>query len=191
MKTIITIGIIVLIIGMFIGGYFTYPQFNPCPEITTDTIKFYDTITFHHIPDSFPYYVESKPIIIHDTIYPKIDSSIVYKDYFDLHIYDRKWENDSMEINLRDTLSQNKYRGNYFTYRQKYPTSTVNNNVDNSIRYDKYLQLGIAVPIKDWKYSQVELNYIFPKGSLGGFYQPEIKSFGVKASTTILKIKGK
>jgi hypothetical protein len=188
-KYLIITGIILLFLGfIFWMGWKAYPHYHKCPTITSEITYIHDTV-HHYIIGSFPYYVQGNDIIIHDTIPRVVDTLAILQDYYNKHVYNRKWENDTLLVNLEDTISRNKPIGNIFKYQIKTPFTIIENKIDNSILYNKYLTVGIGIPIKDLKYIDINLNYNWKKGYVGAFYNPELKSFGIRGGITLIKLK--
>jgi hypothetical protein len=185
-------GVVILIItGAFIGGCQYGKSKVKCPTISHDTTTIYDTVV-HNIVDSFPYYVNHHDTIIYDHNIPTIvDTAKILKDYFATHIFDRKWEDDTLKVNVIDSISKNIPIGNSFKYKIKVPFSTVINTTDNSITYESYLNIGLGVPIQDASYTDFYLIYNFSKGGFGIGYTPKLKSFEIKGEMNIFKFKHK
>ena len=182
----------VLLVGIG-SGWKLHKTLRPCPAIVHDTTYVWDTVV-HTIIDHVPYYIQHlDTIIVQDTIIQPVDTSEILKDYFAIHIYDREWKDTLLQVNMKDYISQNKSIHNEFKYKILRPQQVIINTEDNRIYYDKYIQLGIGVPIQNFqeniKYAQVEANYVFPKGYVGAYYEPQIKSFGAKAGITVLKFR--
>jgi hypothetical protein len=90
---------------------------------------------------------------------------------------------------LRDTVSQNKLSDVDLEYRWTGKTTTIINNVDNSVHYSKYISAGLSFPLKDPKYFEIESVYTGKKGYLGVGYIPELKSFSAKIGVNIFKFQ--
>jgi len=191
-KLLIVAGMILFILT-FIMGCEHGKKSVKCPVITTDTITHVDTVEYH-IKDTVKFYVKVPGTIIYvkvPVLPTKEDTARILKDFYALHPYSRSWHDKNVEISLNDTLTQNNYLHNDFSYKILRPETTVINTTDNSISYEHFIQLGLGVPFSNVKYTSLEANYIFPKGNLGAFYMPEIKSFGAKVGVTIIKFKTK
>lgn len=190
-KIIISVAAVLVILGLtFFGGYRFYHKIHPCAPAVSDTIIVHDTTTYI-IHDTIPYYVS-----ILDTIYvPKeipqnVDTAKILKNYFSTYVYDRSWTaKDTLEVTIKDYISQNKSINNEFKYKILLPQTTIINNVDNSVHYTKYLYGGLNVPFKDLKTMEIEALYAFRKGYFGVGYSPINSGFSVKAGFTIFKFK--
>jgi len=185
----LTIGVVLVFILSFVFGCEYGKGRIKCPVITTDTITRVDTIV-HRISSSYPYYVE-KPVMVikYDTVLIKVDTAKILSDYFNVHIYSREWKNDTLLVNVIDSISMNRSIGNKFTYKIKTPFTTVINKQDNSISYAKYFSVGASIPVSNFKYSELYGVYNFPKGFLGVGYNSELKSFTLHAGATLFKIR--
>ena len=173
----------------FLTGWKLYPIVKPCSVITHDTILVYDTITYT-IHDSIPY-------VVRDTIfYPKpyevpsiVDTAAILRDYY--AVYDYTWSRPDTNLlfNFKTRVTQNKPIGYDFTYKILRPQQVINNITDNSITYNRYISLGLDIPIKNVNQIEIEGLYNWDKGYLGVGYTPELKSASIKLGATILKFK--
>lgn len=189
-KVIIAI-ILTLFAASFIGGCQYGKARKKCPQITRDTILVYDTVS-HYIVDSFPYYVlHTDTIIYRDTVFKDVDTAVILKDYFALHVYSREWKDDSIQINLRDTVTQNRFLHNYITYKFKVPFTTIINTVDSTKTFNRYWYIGADIPISNPNYVELESTFNWDKAYVGIGYTPQLKSFNVKAGVKILQFKKK
>jgi len=177
---------IFVMFACFISGCNYHKNHFKCPEIKKDTVLIYDTIP-HYIIGSFPYYLQGKDSIIHDTIPKDIDTLAILHDYYDKHIYDRKWENDTLLVNLNDTITRNEPIGNIFKYKIKIPFTTINNTQDNSIHYTKYIYAGISIPFKDIEYTEFSILSTFKGGYAGIGYSPLQKGVSLKTGIRLFK----
>lgn len=185
--------IILIFLGLaFFAGWKTYPHYRPCPTISHDTVFHYDTTT-HWIHDTVPYYVQIlDTVFAPDSIPIPVDTNQILKNYFATYVYNRHWTNDTLNVYLTDYITQNKPINNIFKYNIKIPFTTVINNVDNTISYNKYVSAGVSIPVypyDNFKYISLDAQYHWAKGYIGVGYTPTIKTFSVRAGTTILKIK--
>lgn len=191
MKTInyVLIGVVVIILFfIFLGGYKVGRNSVHCPEITHDTIYHTDTTT-HHIYHIWPWYIQSEPSVVYYPVPQDIDTAEILKEYFSKHIYDRKWENDTLLVNVSDTISQNTPIGNGFTYKIKTPFTTVNNTIDKTVTYNRYFLLGFDLPITATEYYNIEGIYVAPRWYAGLGYEPKINSIRIKAGISVLQFK--
>lgn len=192
MKTnfIYTIIIVVLLILSFIGGCSYHKKTFKCPTSVHDTILTHDTV-IHNIPNYYPYYIQGKDSIIHDTIPRIVDTTKILQAYFDKHIYLRKWENDTLQVWLLDAITQNRpiEQEVNFKYRIKTPFTTIVNTIDNSVHYQKYVTAGLGVPFKDPMSFSLDLTYNAKIGYVGITYTPKLNSFGITGGVTLFKFK--
>lgn len=185
----LTIGVVLVFILSFIFGCEYGKGRIRCPVITTDTITRVDTIV-HEISSSYPYYVDRPVMVVkRDTVLAKVDTISILENYFSKYVYRRKWENDTLKVTVLDTISQNRSIGNSFSYNIKIPFVTIINKQDNSINYSKYISLGLDIPIKNIKYSELYGLYNWKNGFIGLGYSSELKSFNLHIGATLLKIK--
>jgi hypothetical protein len=186
---IIIVVAVLLLLGTFIGGVQYGKSRVKCPTITVDTLILHDTITYH-IKDTIPYY-----IAIRDTVYQTgyittpVDTAEILKDYFSVHVYDRQWADTLIEVSLTDKISKNTPIDNEFSYKILRPQTIVNNSIDNSVTYNRYISLGLDVPIKNINYLELEAIYHTERWYTGLGYEPEINSFNVKLGMTLIKFK--
>lgn len=156
--TYLAISALVLSLGIF-SGWKLHKTLRPCPVITHDTTYVVDTVEFH-IRDTVPFYVQRlDTILYHDTIPRVVDTAAILKDHFALHVYDRNWNDTNLIVSIRDTITQNKYLHNDFTYKILRPQEIIINKEDNSITYGRYITLGVGIPIKNVNYITIEGSY--------------------------------
>jgi len=189
-STYIAGGLIALLLLLGAGadiGWHLHKSMRPCPLLITDTITIHDTVT-HYITQYKPWYIQGENVIIHDTIPKDIDTLAILHDYYDKHIYHRTWENDTLRASVTDTITRNKYAGSSFSYQIKVPFTTVNNTIDNSVHYTKYVYGGLTYDIK---IKSLSFNAYFatPKLLYGVGYAPNTNSFSATLSAKIFKIK--
>jgi len=190
-KMKVTIVALFVMFICFISGCNYHKNHSKCPEITTNTVIIHDTI-IHNIVDTFPYYiVKTKEIIYRDTILREVDTANILRDYFAYHIYDRNWKDSLITVDLRDTVTENKFLRNEFTYKILRPQTIINYTQDNSVTYNSYLYGGLSIPINN--INDIELNGLltFPKAYIGMGYQPNIETFNVKLGVKLLSFKAK
>jgi hypothetical protein len=176
--------VLLLSIGMVSGWNLRKATFK-CPVIEPDTVRIFDTV-YHVIPSNVPYYITKlDTIVLQDTItvptlLTKEDTLNILKDYYALHVYDRSWKNDTLEVYLKDTLSRNISIGSNLTYKINTPFTIVNNDFTNvntnkitNVNYTKYLTVGVSVPFtfvnKDFtfvNYVSFDANYNGVEGML-------------------------
>jgi hypothetical protein len=178
-------------VACFVSGCRYHKFRHPCPEavINTHTVIIHDTI-IHEITDTFPYYVQKVDSIVYrDTIILEVDTALILKDYFALHYYTRNWQDSLLQVDLKDVVSENKFIENDFRYKILRPQAIINNTIDQSIHYAKYIYLGIDVPVQNLNYIEVEGLFAFRKGYFGLGYEPQIKSVNIKGGVTLFKFK--
>jgi hypothetical protein len=180
---------IVLVALSFIGGC-QYHKKTFVPLMAShDTIVVYDTIT-HHIIDKIPYYIVKRDsVVIRDTIPAIVDTVAILADYYNFHYYTRTWEDSLLYAQAEDVITENKFLDNVFTYKIKRSQMIINNIVDNTITYNKYVYFGLDVPIKNVDYINLEALYAMPKMYLGVGYSPQLKSVSLKAGVKLLQFK--
>ena len=188
----IIIGIIILLLlltGAFLGGWSSHKKYRPCPTITSDTIIIHDTVT-HHIVDSFPYYIATlDTIFLPDTILQPVDTASILKNYFSTFVYNREWKDSIINVNLTDYISQNRPVKNEFSYKVIKPFTTVINNVDNSITYNRYFQIGISDEIKNIKNLGLNAQFVMPKWYVEYEYIPNMNTHSIGAGVTLFKLR--
>jgi len=185
----ILVGVILaILIASFVGGCEYGKSRVKCPVVASDSILVHDT-NWVIIHDTAFYPLKPDTVINVDTFLVDVDTAAILKNYFNQYGY--AWEKKDSNILMQGytIISQNKILQNEIKYKWLQPTQIINNNIDNSITYTKYLYGGLGVPFKDLKYINLEVMYAFPKGYVGGMWTPELKSFGVKAGVTFLKFK--
>lgn len=183
----------------FVGGWNAHKTFKPCPTITVDTVTVQDPY-WHHIADSLAglppkekvkWLPQDTLFVPGDTVLADVDTAAILKDYFSVYKYEWNKNTDTLNINLQTTVTKNQPISYKLNYKFNIPFTTIENNIDNSVTYSKYLYLGIDIPIKNFNYIEVEALYAFPKGYVGVGYEPEIKSFSAKAGVTLFKFNDK
>lgn len=214
LKNYLITGAIGILLGLgFMAGWKMFPYFNPYPIVTHDTTYIIDN-SWHSIKDSLEldlkvlkkrvaYYKSHRDTLKlpGDTIpIPQdVDTVAILRDYYSKYIYALKSENDSIAIKDSLIITQNTPVWNEISYKFKIPFTTINNTIDNTVTYNKYLQFGIDLPI--YSYSKDSLNkvnlanikletyYIFPKGYIKAGWQPNTETFDIGVGTTIAKFK--
>ena len=193
LKSYLISGAITLLLAIgFIGGWKSFPRFNPYPIVTTVTEYVYDTV-IHNIPNDIHHYSVKDSIIytiIHDTI--PADTAAIVKDWQATRKYDREFKDTNIVVNLTDYVTHNRLMDNFsFNYELLNSQTITYNNVDETTIYNSYFQVGLGVPFKNINCIQLEANYIFPKGYAGAYWMPELKSLGAKVGVTIIKFKSR
>jgi hypothetical protein len=192
--TLIYVGIAILLLFFaFMGGCQYHKKTFKCPEVKRNTTYIHDTTTYG-IPTYYPYYIPGKDSIVHDTVNRKLtkeDTLRITKNFYDKHYYPRKWEDTLLLVNQTDMVTENKIFPQNFSYVIKRPQTIINNSVDNSITFNRYVTFGLGVPIKDVNYINLEATYNWEKGYVGAQYIPKINSFGIRAGATIFHFKKK
>lgn len=215
-RTNLIIGSIILAVLLGVGGFCgwsLHKTLHPCPTITTDTISIPDTNWYHlkdsliasnkQLKKSLAYWKAHRDTITlpGDSIpYPvEVDTSAILKDYFAAYKYG--WSKEDSNIIVKDTIhvTQNIPYWHDLTYKFKKPFTTIINNVDNSITYNKYIQFGLSMPVYSYSDSTkvnlqnltLEATYVFPKGYIGAGWQPNTQSVMARAGVTLFKFKQK
>jgi hypothetical protein len=188
----IIIGLTVLLLlltGAFLGGWSSHKKYRPCPIITSDTIIIHDTVT-HHIVDSFPYYIATlDTIFLPDTILQPVDTSSILKNYFSTFVYNREWKDSIINVNLTDYISQNRPVKNEFSYKVIKPFTTIVNQIDNSVTYQSYFQLGITEQLNHYENVGLNAQFVMPKWYLSYGYVPNTKVHSVGIGVTLFKLR--
>jgi hypothetical protein len=198
LKGIIAGMILIVLLGAFAGGFYTFPKFRPCPGATSDTIVIQDT-NWYHIVDSLNHIVDSlknipekrDTIFFPDSVFipPDVDVDSILWDYYAAYRYEWEKQDTNIQFRLNTTISHNKPLVYDFSYKILKPSTTVINSVDQSVHYTKYVTLGVDFFIKDIKYSEIEALYVAPKFYVGAGYAPGIGVVGLKAGITLFKLK--
>jgi hypothetical protein len=173
--------------GFWFWGYKSYPKLKPCPQIVSNTVILHDTI-IHRIVDTVPYYIVRRDSIIYrDIIFKDIDTAAILRNFYAIHYFTRTWEDSLLSAKSEDAISQNEFVDNKFTYRILRTQSITYTTVDNSVVYNKYILLGLNVPIQDYQSAQIEAIFVMPKFYLGAGFGT--KGLSVKAGGTLFKLK--
>jgi hypothetical protein len=189
--------VFVLMFGLtFIGGC-KYGK-SRCPTITQDTIQVHDTI-IHTIIDSVPYYVIHTDTIIQQVTLPSvIDTVAILQDYYATHVYDRQWygiegQDSLLSVTVKDYITQNKPIHNTFNYRILRPQTVINNSIDNSIHYNRYLYATISSPVYPLPKASINIGlaYAGPKAFMGVSYEPINKVVTAHLGIKLFTIKGR
>jgi hypothetical protein len=185
---------IVLSIGIF-GGWTIRKNTHHCPAITRDTIRIWDTVE-HHIIDAVPYYVTHIDTVIkRDTlkipvILTKADTLRILTDYYALHIYDRKWlAKDTLEVNIKDFITENKSIKNEFTYKILRPQTIIQNITDNSVTVNRYINIGLTIPFKQPNLGTIDASFIGERYTYGIKYGIHENAWSASVGVNIFKLK--
>jgi hypothetical protein len=180
---------IFIMIACFVSGCHYHKFHYPCPEpsIVTNKVILRDTIT--HFIDKWHYSQRTDTVIYNDTIIQPVDTLQILADYFALHVYFRTWEDTLLKVDIRDTVTQNKFLQNEFKYRILRPQTITTFITDNSVHYSKYVYLGLDIPFYNAEFSEVTALYAFNKGFLGAGYAPFQKGLSIKTGFKIIKFK--
>lgn len=189
---------VVILTGIFFLGYSRYPVWNPQAISDPDTVLIHDTVP-HVIVDSFPYYVVRKDSVLYrDPVWmdsviqaAKIDTTemaVVFREYYGIHIYERKWADSLISIIVNDTITQNRPENNNFKYTFLKPISIID-NTKTEINYSKYIYLGGSVSIPDSKFSNFGTYIALPRSFYGLSYMPWQKGVMATAGFKIIKLK--
>jgi hypothetical protein len=187
---LIATGITLLILaGLFFAGYRYYSIRNPCPGPVTETVYIHDTV-IHRIVDTVPYYIVRRDSVIRWREVPAdVDTMQILDDFYACHYYTRTWEDSLLRATSEDVIAENQFVDNRFTYQILRPQTVINNTVDNSVNYSKYLYLGMSATYPELKYADLSLSYAFSGGYLGVGYYPFIKTVSLKWGVNLHKFK--
>jgi hypothetical protein len=99
------------------------------PVIITSVEVRYDTIT-KYVPEYVPKLI-TKIEYIRDTIIDKrpVDTLAILKDYFATYVYEDRQELDSLNITIKDSVTQNKIISRSIAYDLIYPTTTITKEI--------------------------------------------------------------
>lgn len=169
------------------GGY----HLKKCPAISTNTVHVYDTV-LKEIPVVKNHYLIKFDTIVYEKNVPvlltKADTLKILSDFYAQYFYTRNYSDSLLDVTQRDMVSQNKISAVSFKYKYKGATTIVNNSVDNSIHYNKYIYLGMSTLLKDPKYTFLNLTYAGPKWDIGVGYNPTY-GFQVQAGIKLFNFK--
>jgi hypothetical protein len=176
-------------VACFVSGCRYHKFRHPCPEpsIVTHTVLIHDTVT--HTITKDHYISHTDTIIYIDTIIQPVDTVAILRDFFALHVYNRQWEDSLLKVNLRDTVTQNRFLENDFTYRILRPQIINYTTVDQSIHYAKYLYLGFDLPMPEMKYAEINAILAFRKGYIGLGYAPLTKGGSLNLGFAVAKFR--
>jgi hypothetical protein len=193
----ILIGMIIVVIS-FIGGCTYHKKTYECPVTTNDTIKISDPY-WHHIADSLAGLPPKEKIkwlpsdtlyTPSDTVFKNADTLAILRDYYSVFQYTwNKIVPDTAVFKLTTTITKNKPIKYELDYKFIQPFTTVINNTDNSVHYNRYINLGLSIPFKDASYATFNAIYATEKYYAGVGYNPKLKSLEVSAGVPIIKFK--
>lgn len=216
LKSYLIASVITMILGIgFYGGWSLYPRLKPCPNITSDTITVLDTnwykledslkLTIGNLQAKVDYWKNHRDTIKlpGDSILvpADVDTAAILKDYFSIYRYG--WEKSDSNITVVDsvTITENTPIDHMIRYKLNKPFTTIINTIDNSIWYNRYIQLGLEMPVYNLNTKQVLLNqlydiklnlhYIYPKGYVGVDWQPNTNILSVEGGINIMKLKNR
>lgn len=180
--------VLIVLTGIFFGGYFTYSKTHSC-LVSYDTTYVHDTVT-HTIINKVPYYVQKlDTVIVSDTILTKIDTAMILDAYFATYQYTRTFEDSLLKATLEDRVTQNKPAVISFEYVIKQPQQIIQ-NIDKSVTYQSYIYLGGSVPVMgDVKNAEFGVFGAFRRGFGGIEYNPAQKSLSLTAGFKIIQFK--
>jgi hypothetical protein len=184
MKNWSSIVILILLIGFFCFGYRIHAKFNPCPEISSDTIYKVDTIE-RTIIDRIPYYIQrTDSIVYRDTVFKDVDTIVILNDYFAVHYFTRIWEDSLLKVTLEDAISENQVIDNKFRYQILRPQTVIQNIINEATRA-RSLYAGFSMPVAEPKYLELDAIVTYPRLYFGAGYSPGMKSITLKAGLKI------
>jgi hypothetical protein len=99
------------------------------PTVITKVEVKYDTIT-KYVPEYVPKLI-TKVEYVHDTVVrtQPIDTVAILKDYFATYVYEDRQELDSLNITIKDSVTQNKIISRSIAYDLIYPTTTITKEI--------------------------------------------------------------
>jgi len=99
------------------------------PVIITNVEVKYDTIT-EYVPEYIPKLI-TKVEYVHDTVVrtQPIDTVAILKDYFATYVYEDRQKLDSLNITIKDSVTQNKIISRSIAYDLIYPTTTITKEI--------------------------------------------------------------
>jgi hypothetical protein len=173
----------------FVSGCNYHKRRHPCPEptIVTHTVILRDTVT--HYIDKWHYSQRTDTIIYTDTIIQPVDTLQILADYFALHVYYRNWTDSLLTVDLRDTVTQNRFLQNEFKYRILRPQVINYTTVDNSVNYSSYLYLGMGTMIQDLTMADISVYFANKQLLAGVGYVPSQKYYRTSVAFKIAKFK--
>jgi hypothetical protein len=121
-----------------------------------------ETIEYDTVYQSTPKYIPVPGPVVHDTTYiPRdIDTAFILKDYFALYPYSDTIHFDSLDIVIKDTVTQNKIKSRVLEYELLYPTKTVTIIKDRYLnRREFYVGPAISGATDGFKFVGIESIY--------------------------------
>jgi len=192
-------------IACFISGCNYHKNHFKSPEAQTVTIEVRDTGWYHivdslnHVVDSLKNKPQPDPVIVYQPgekipIPADVDTAAILARHYTTFRYywqfpEKFTPGDSIRIKLNTTISENKPLVYDLSYQWLKPQTIVNNTVDNSVHYNKYLYVGLDLPFYKMENAEITALYAFSRGYLGGGYAPFAKGFSLKTGVTLLKFK--
>lgn len=187
----------------FVSGCNYHKNHHPCPQPTTDTIEIQDT-SWHQIVDSLFHIIDSlknkpqpDPVIVYQPgeIIPvpqPVDTAAILARYYTTFRYywqfpEKFTDQDSIRIKLNTTITENRPTVYDLSYQWLKPQTIINNSVDNSVRYSKYIYAGIDLPLKNIEYASIDILSTFKGGYFGIGYVPLQKGISLKTGIRLFK----
>lgn len=190
-KTLIWISSIlflIVLVAVWIFGFYSYPKVYPPPVFTSSHTVIYDTAK-KYIYAIWPWYYEKTDTIIAGTVPPDVDSAAILEAHYATYQYTRTLQDSNLYVTWQDNISQNKAMPvEGFDYVWKKPQQVIQ-NVLNETNYSKYLYIAGSVNYPDAKYSDISLIFASRRTILGAGYIPFQKGLKVTFGTTIVKLK--
>lgn len=197
LQNIVTVALFVLLLaGVFFGGYKYHSLRNPCAENRRDTLYIYDTGK-KVIRDTVPWYTVRKDSIKYrdqkwmDSVIAanRVDTSAILADYYAIHYYSREWfdPDSTIKVMAEDAISENEIIDNVFSFRLLKPQTV--NIINNTSVYSRYVTAGLDIPFGDKRGVEIEAAYVMPKYYIGAGYVPRDKSISIKAGVVLWKLK--
>lgn len=128
-KNLQTLLIVVLVVIVLLMRNCSGDPVPVDPVIITKIETQYDTIT-KEVPVYVPKYVQ-KIEYVHDTVIQRqpIDTVAILKDYFATYVYEDKQKLDSLNLTIKDSITQNKIVSRSIEYDLIYPTTTITKEI--------------------------------------------------------------
>ena len=186
---LIGLGAFLVLILSFMGGCQYHKRTYKCPIALRDTIVVYDTVihTIQGVPPG--YIVIHDSVLVRDTVFKDIDTMAILLKYYSINYFTQLFNDSLISAKNEIAVMENQIIDNNFSYRILRPQTIINNSVDNSIHYNKYIYFGLDIPIKNINYINLEALYAFPKGYTGVGYSPNLKSISIKAGVRLFQFK--